>query len=110
MVSGCSLVVTLASSASQWAEMHRIAVGLGKDSPTLFHVSANRDFSIAFIGLPCPTNKTGIDFDISESPITLIGLKGRPKANPPIARLLMKFRRVSSIDFTPNSRETPDTP
>jgi hypothetical protein len=102
--------VILTSSVSQWAETHKIADGLGRLCPSFFHVSGNRDFSIAFIGLPCPTKRTGINFDILESPIAFVDLRGNPKAKPPMARLLMKFRRVSLMGIIPNSRRGRDSP
>jgi hypothetical protein len=41
--------------------MHRMAVGFGMVWPMFFHPSVNSFSSIAFMGLPCPTNNTGID-------------------------------------------------
>src|SRR5436190_12289919 len=60
MVFGFSIAVTAVPSVYQCAETHRIALGLGIDSPSFRQVSVYLLRSSVFIGLPCPKNTTGI--------------------------------------------------
>ena len=56
---GCDIAVTAVALMYQWAEMARIAVGVGNDNPSCCHDSVNRFISMVFIGLPCPINVAG---------------------------------------------------
>src|SRR5690606_1840950 len=60
MVVGCSIAVTKVPLVSQWAEMHKMAFGLGISLAIFRKPSTNSFSSMAFMGLPCPKNNTGI--------------------------------------------------
>src|SRR4030065_2465499 len=60
MVRGASMAVTCVPWVSQWAEMHKIAFGCGMSRAAAIQAEFNSLSSMAFIGLPCPINKTGI--------------------------------------------------
>ena len=63
MVRGCGIAVTADPLVSQWAEMHKIALGLGISFEITRQLRENSLSSIAFMGLPCPRNRTGIRVD-----------------------------------------------
>ena len=54
------MAVTRLPRVSQWAEMHRMAAGVGRVSATWLQTWLKELSSMAFIGLPCPTNKIGM--------------------------------------------------
>src|SRR5512135_3253369 len=60
MVRGLSIAVSSVPRVSQCADTHRIALGVGRVLPISRHPLENSLSSMAFIGLPCPTNSTGI--------------------------------------------------
>ena len=60
IVLGLLIAVTKTPLVSQWAEILSIALGFGKAFPNWFHNNVCLLFSIAFMGLPWPTNTTGI--------------------------------------------------
>ena len=60
MVGGLGMAVTNVPRVSQCADTHRIARGLGNPAATDRKPCTNSFSSIAFIGLPCPRNSTGI--------------------------------------------------
>src|ERR1700733_4460441 len=60
MVRGCGIAVTAVPSTYQWAEITRMARGLGTLAPRLRQAVVKRLDSIAFIGLPWPRNAEGI--------------------------------------------------
>jgi len=52
---------------TQCAEIQMMALGFGRAFPAASQARENSLSSITFIGFPCPTNKTGIFSDISQS-------------------------------------------
>jgi hypothetical protein len=60
MVLGALMAVTCVPRVSQCALIHNIAVGVGSDLPRDRHLAENTLSSMAFIGLPCPTNNAGM--------------------------------------------------
>src|SRR5690242_20496887 len=60
MVSGLSIAVTKVPLVSQCADMQSMALGTGKAFAAVCQPLVNSFSSMAFIGLPCPTNNTGI--------------------------------------------------
>src|SRR5580700_11116349 len=54
MVLGAVVIVTPVSGTNQWAEIDRIAFGLGVSCPMRRHASVYLLFSTAFMGLPWP--------------------------------------------------------
>jgi len=57
---GANALVRGVRGVSQWAEIHRTALGLGSRCPNSSQLRWNSLCSIAFIGSPCPMNTTGI--------------------------------------------------
>jgi hypothetical protein len=60
MVFGFSTASTSDPAVTQCAQTTQTAFGLGKRGASVSSVFVNAFSSIAFIGDPCPTNKTGI--------------------------------------------------
>jgi len=58
------MAVTQVSRVSQCAEIHKMALGLGKILATSRQAFENSLSSMAFIGLPCPMNNTGIGSEL----------------------------------------------
>src|SRR5574340_70545 len=54
------MAVTKLPSVSQWAAMHRMALGRGIRAAVSRQAAAKEVSATAFIGLPCPTKRTGI--------------------------------------------------
>ena len=54
------MAVILVPLVSQCAEMQSIAAGVGRVSPNCFHFREKILVSMAFIGLPWPTNNAGM--------------------------------------------------
>ena len=63
MVCGFAIVVTFVDDVSQCADMESIACGRGNDLPIAAQLLENSLCSMAFMGLPWPTNNTGIRGD-----------------------------------------------
>ena len=53
--------------------------------------------SIAFIGLPCPTKRTGIRLIALGSPKIPLGLEGNAKTKAPMAAFVIESRQVSWV-------------
>src|SRR3954467_12260606 len=61
VIGGCSFSVTSRPlCVSQCAEIERMALGFGTLFAISRHAVVHSFDSIAFIGLPCPTNRTGM--------------------------------------------------
>jgi hypothetical protein len=69
-VRGFGMAVTWTPCVSQWAEIQRMALGKGMVFASSIHPLVNSLFSRAFIGLPWPIKRTGINSEfISTSQI-----------------------------------------
>lgn len=97
MVFGRSIAVTYVPRVSQCAEMHRIAAGFGSRPASCFHDLLNGLSSIAFIGLPCPTKRTGILADAGRLSLILRNPLREIMVNAPM-ELPMNFLRSISQD------------
>src|SRR5690606_35420533 len=86
MLGGISIAVTFVPLVSQWAEMHNIALGVGILCAIFGNPLTNSLSSIAFIGLPCPKNNTGI-FSVS-------------------GKFSLALPRAVSVPTVPNNRNT----
>lgn len=60
MVLGALMAVIWVPRVSQCALTHRMAVGVGSVCPIDFQCCENTLSSMAFMGLPCPTNNAGM--------------------------------------------------
>src|SRR3546814_9565962 len=60
MVRGAFIAVTDEFPINQWADMERIAFGVGIIFPNARQATVYPLASRVFIGLPCPMNSTGI--------------------------------------------------
>src|ERR1035437_4400147 len=72
IVIGFCIAVTKVPFVSQCADIHKIALGVGNVFPISFHFLENSLSSIAFIGLPCPRNNTGICSILPGSSVSLL--------------------------------------
>ena len=104
MVRGCFIDVTRVPSDRQWAEMQRIAVGRGMRRATSDHARLNSLSSIAFIGLPCPMNSTGISVDFRSTARAFGATWGAMiTMTTPISNRCRNSRRVTKGNIAPKT-------